>query len=133
MPWIIKNRKIKRLHYWIIASLLASAALFGWLRFQQALRYWYYFVDLALHPRPLYFAISGGLVGIFFSIALLLHFIRSHLIRKFTLVISAAMLAWIYVDRIWIIEPQARAALLPVTVLITLATIMLNLLTIYLP
>ena len=43
--------------------LLPIYALIGWLRLYEALNYWDYLIELNIWPRPLYFAITGAVIG----------------------------------------------------------------------
>ena len=117
----------------VIAILLAAGALIGWLRFQQSLRYWYYFIEIGLDPHPAYLAASGALAGTAFSLGLVVHLMRKRSARKLILVISIAVVIWLWADRLFIIQPPSRAAILPVTILLTLMVLILNILSAYLP
>jgi len=133
MARIIKNRKINQFNRQVIAILLAAGAMIGWLRFQQSLRYWYYFIEIGLDPHPVYLAVSGALIGIAFSLALILLLMRRRITRKFILGMSMVTAAWLWIDRLFVIQPASRAAYLPSVILLTALLIILNLLSQFLP
>ena len=128
MPTINKNEKRQRRKYWISAISFALYALVGWLRFQQTLFYWYYLIELDLWPHPIYLAISGGLIGIGYSLALILHIIRCKITPQYIRVLGVMLIVWIWIDRIWIGMRDSFVPLLPITILITICTIGLDVL-----
>jgi hypothetical protein len=128
MATTIINKKRIRRRFWTSAFLLAVFTLVGWLRFQQALRYWYYLIEIKLWPHPLYFAASGGLIGLGYGLALLFHLLRFRYISLYIRVLTALFLIWLWIDRIWIVTRESFLPLLPITILITVCTIGLNLL-----
>ncbi|MDO9547074.1 MAG: hypothetical protein Q7J07_10060 [Pelolinea sp.] len=124
---ILISRKTHRI-YWLSTFLLAIYALIGWLRFQQTLSYWYYLLELDLWPHPVYLAISGGLIGIGYSLALVCHLFRVRYTPQFIRVLGIALIIWIWIDRIWIGIREGFIDLLPVTILITACTISIDIL-----
>jgi hypothetical protein len=107
---------------------LAVYALVGWLRLQGALSYWYYFLELGLRPHPLYLLISGGLIGLGYSLALVFHLIRHRLTPLLIRVLGFGLITWIWIDRIWIAIRETFINLLLGTFLITICTICLDVL-----
>ena len=120
--------KKARFKYWLTACLLAVYALVGWLRFQGSLSYWYYLLELGLRPHPLYLLISGGLIGLGYSLAFLFHLIRQPKTAVLVRVLGIGLVIWVWVDRIWIGIRETFLNLLPVTLLITTFTMFLDLL-----
>ena len=123
-----KKKKRARRRYWISAFLLMLYALVGWLRLQQTLLYWYYFLELSLWPHPLYLAVSGGAIGIGYSLALIFHLARFEYTARFIRFLGILLIIWIWIDRIWIGMRDAFISLLPITIIITGCTIGLDLL-----
>ena len=121
---LIKNRRI----YWLSSFLLAFYALVGWLRLQQALFFWYYLLELGLRPRPVYLAVSGGLIGVGYSLALIFHLFRFKFTPQFIRVLEISLIIWIWIDLIWIGVQETFINLLPVTILITACTISIDIL-----
>ncbi len=128
MSEIIKKSRKKCRMYWLSAILLAVYALVGWLRLQQTLAYWYYLLEIGLWPHPRYLAISGGLIGIGYSLALIFHLFRIKFTAKFIHTLGIFLIMWIWIDRIWIGIREAFVNLLPVTVLISACTISIDIL-----
>jgi len=124
---IIKKKKRARRRYWISAFLLMLYALVGWLRLQQTLLYWYYFLELELWPHPLYLAVSGAVLGIGYSLALILHFTRFNYTAGYIRFLGILLIIWIWIDRIWIGIRDTFISLLPITIIITGCTIGLDL------
>ena len=125
---IIKKKKRARRRYWISAFLLMLYALVGWLRLQQTLLYWYYFLGLGLWPHPLYLAVSGGVIGAGYSLALIFHLVRFKYTARYIRFLGILLIIWIWIDRIWIGMRDAFLSLLPITILVTGCTIGLDLL-----
>jgi len=128
MDDIVKKKKRARRRYWISALFLTLYALVGWLRLQQTLLYWYYFLELGLWPHPLYFAVSGGAIGIGYSLALIFHLARFKYTARYIRFVGILLIIWLWIDRIWIGMRDAFIFLLPITILITGCTIGLDLL-----
>ena len=128
MENVNKKKKRARRRYWISAFFLSLYALVGWLRLQQALSYWYYFLELGLWPHPLYFAVSGGLIGSGYSLALIFHFAHFKYTARFIHLLGILLIIWIWVDRIWIGIRDTFNSLLPITIIITGCTLGLDLL-----
>ena len=128
MKNVDKKKKRARRRYWISAFFLFLYALVGWLRLQQALLFWYYFLELDLWPHPLYFAVSGGVIGAGYSLALIFHFVRFKYTAQIIRVLGILLIIWIWVDRIWIGIRDAFTSLLPITIIITGCTLGLDLL-----
>jgi hypothetical protein len=64
---------ISRIPKWrrtLLLILLAAISVFGWLRVSESIKAYDYLLQLGLNPHPLYFIISGGLIGFLFLIAL---------------------------------------------------------------
>lgn len=108
-------------------SLLMAAvyALMGWLRLQQAVQFWTILKDLDIWPRPLYFAISGGAIGIGFTIAFLLMLGKKRFTCYYIRILSASFLIWFWIDRILYSTYSAFFMQLPISLLITASTILL--------
>jgi len=128
MADIVKKKKRARRRYWITAFFLTLYALVGWLRLQQTLLYWYYFLGLGLWPHPFYLAVSGGMIGIGYSLALIFHLARFKYTARYIHFVGFLLIVWIWVDRIWIGMRDAFISLLPITIIITGCTIGLDLL-----
>ena len=109
-----------------LARLLAAVyALMGWLRLQQAVWYWAFLKDLDIWPRPLYFAITGGAIGLGFTMALILMLARKPAIHSGIRILGAVFLAWFWFDRILYSTYNAFFMQLPVSLLITASTLLL--------
>lgn len=115
-------RKTRRI-YWLTTGILVIPAAAGWMRFQQALRHWYYLINLNIWPRPIYFAVSGGLIGISYSLALIFHFLNLRFTSVYQRILGITFIIWLWVDRIFISIRESFRLLLPGTILITLFVI----------
>lgn len=108
---------------WLLFLMLLPYTLLGWLRMGVALRQWHYLVKLGVWPRPLYFVLSGGLIGLVFTIACLVLLIR----KPFEIIAVRAagwlFLAWFWVDRIWLGTRESFYTQLAVAILITVFTL----------
>jgi len=61
-----------RAHQWrrrVLSLSLVLGSIFGWLRMVEAFKGYDYLIQLGLNPHPLYFVISGGLIGMLFLFA----------------------------------------------------------------
>jgi hypothetical protein len=72
MPIFIESFIYSRIRKWrrfLLFLLLASVSLFGWMRLTESIKVYTILIQLGINPHPLYFVISGGLIGILFIIA----------------------------------------------------------------
>jgi len=97
----IRSKKDRRIA-WIAALAMIVIATIGWMRFQQALRHWYYLLDLGVWPPPVYQAVSGGLMGITFSLGLFFHFLKRPFTISYLRISNAILFVWLWIDRIFI-------------------------------
>ncbi len=128
MENVDKKKKRARRRYWISAFFLFLVALVGGVRLQQTLLYWYYFLKLGLWPHPLYFAVSGGMIGAGYSLALIFHFAHFKYTARYIRFLGILLILWIWVDRIWIGIRETIISLLPIKLIITGCTSGLDLL-----
>ena len=63
------NYRIPKWRRTFLLILLAAISIFGWLRASESIKAYNYLLQLGLKPHPLYFVISGGLIGLLFLIA----------------------------------------------------------------
>ena len=92
-----KDRRIAR----VIAIILVVIATIGWMRFQQALRHWYYLINLGVWPPPIYQAVSGGMIGITHSLGLIFHLSKRPFTAAYLRIINVLLLIWLWIDRIF--------------------------------
>lgn len=85
----------------ILLCLLPLYALIGWLRLYEALNYWGYLLELNIWPRPLYFAITGALLGAGFTLAWIFLFLNWKASGLFNRILGVVFLAWFWFDRVW--------------------------------
>jgi hypothetical protein len=97
----IRSKKDRRVA-WNAAVVMIFIATIGWMRFQQALRHWYYLINLGVWPPPVYQAVSGGLIGISFSLGLIFHILKRPFTISYLRVINALLFVWLWIDRIFI-------------------------------
>ena len=115
----------KRLH-WLTAFATAGISAVGWMRFQQTLRHWFYLIDINLWPHPIYLAITGGLIGIGFSLGLILHLTANPHTNQFLRILCVILVVWLWVDRIFIGMRESFTILLASTLLITICLVLLD-------
>ena len=111
---------------WRRTAALLMAIIYssmGWLRFYNGLRFRAYLLSLGVWPDPLYQAISGGLIGVVFTVTGLLMLIRHAQAAIFTRLAGTVFLAWLWADRVFLSDLPSFLNLLPISVLISLATL----------
>jgi hypothetical protein len=123
----LHTRRERRIN-WITALISIIIAVIGWMRFQQALRHWYYLIELGLWPPPIYQAVSGGLIGTAHSLGLLFHITRRSFTPAYLRLINALIFIWLWIDRIFIGLRDYFALLLAGTVFLSLCLVMIDLL-----
>ncbi|MDP2965528.1 MAG: hypothetical protein Q8N39_05740 [Pelolinea sp.] len=99
-----ENKSNKKIGHWrriISLCLLSVYALIGWLRLAEALRYWDYLLELNIWPRPLYFAITGAIIGAGFTFAWIFLLLKLKFSGRFNRVLGGVFLVWFWTDRVW--------------------------------
>jgi membrane glycosyltransferase len=86
----------------ILLCLLPLYALIGWLRFHEALNYWGYLTELNVWPRPLYFAITGAVLGAGFTLGWVFLLLKLKASTIYNRLLGLVFLLWFWVDRIWL-------------------------------
>ena len=119
-----KTHTGKRRHL-LAAFFLLAYALMGWLRLYNYIRFWGYLQELGIWPSPLYLALSGGLIGLAFSAALVVFGLRLKVRVLLVRLVGLVFLLWLWLDRILLSDRPTFIFLLPVTVIITLLTVFL--------
>jgi hypothetical protein len=99
-------------------------ALLGGLRFYETLKYQAYLAELNIWPRPLYMLLSGLLIGLGFSLALFCVAFRMRCTPLYIRALGSVFLAWLWFDVIWLGTREAFYHNLPVTGLISAATLL---------
>jgi hypothetical protein len=115
-----KNVRWRRI---ILLFLLPFYALIGWLRLAETLNYWDYLLELNIWPRPLYFAITGGMIGAAFTLAWVFLLLQLKFSGLFIRVLGIVFLIWFWIDRIWFSMREAFFNQLFTTVFITAVTL----------
>ena len=82
--------------------LLPIYALIGWLRLYESLNYRDYLIELNIWPRPLYFAVTGGLLGIGFTLAWVFLLLKFKASARYNRILGMIFLIWFWADRIWL-------------------------------
>ena len=107
----------------ISLCLLPGYSLIGWLRFAEALRYWDYLLELNIWPRPLYFAITGAIIGAGFALAWVFLLLKLKMSWVFNRILGWVFLLWFWIDRIWLSMREAFFNQLLIALLITAVTL----------
>ena len=76
----------------LLLCLLPIYALIGWLRLHEAINYWDYLIELNIWPRPLYFAITGGLLGLGFTLAWVFLLLKLKISARFNRILGVIFL-----------------------------------------
>lgn len=119
---VSRSNKRRRWRKTILIALLGIFALVGWLRLHGALTYRDYFTTLNLWPHPIYLAISGGMIGITFTLAIFFLLLKWRFADLYARWLAIAFLLWFWIDRIWLSVREAFFIQLETAILITLAT-----------
>jgi hypothetical protein len=123
LPETINDLKISRWRRIISLCLLPGYALIGWLRLAEVLNNWDYLLELNIWPRPLYFAITGTLIGAGFTLALVFLLLKCKFGGRFNRILGGVFLVWFWADRIWFSLRDAFFNQLFVAFLITAITL----------
>jgi hypothetical protein len=89
----------------------------------EALRYWDYLIELNIWPRPLYFAITGALLGAGFTLAWVFLLFKPKISGFFSRILGGIFLLWFWTDRIWLSLREAFFNQLLIALFITAVTL----------
>ncbi len=107
----------------LLLCLLPIYALIGWLRLHEAINYWDYLIELNIWPRPLYFAVTGGLLGLGFTLGWILLLLKFKASARYNRTLGVIFLIWFWADRIWLSLREAFYNQLFIAFLITAITL----------
>lgn len=112
---------------WRIAAFFCTFwyALLGWLRFTNGLKFSDNFTDINLWPRPLYISISGLVIGILFTTAIIFMVLKIKYTPAFLRILGVLFILWLWFDHIWFGTREAFFNQVIITLLITLVTLIL--------
>ena len=118
----VKNSaaKIRRI---AAAFLIFWYALLGWLRLVEALKNQEYLLALKVWPRPFYLIASGLVLGLGFSLALLLVAFRARFAPIYFRILAMIFLGWLWFDRAWLGTRAAFLNQFGFTILISIITL----------
>lgn len=119
---ISRSNKRGRWRRTILIALLGIYALMGLLRLRGALTFQDYFITLNIWPRPIYLAITGGMIGFAFTLAVFLLLFNWRYAYKYARWLAVVFLLWFWADRIWLSMREAFFNQLEIGLLITLVT-----------
>jgi hypothetical protein len=85
-----------------LLCLLPVYALVGWLRLYESINYWGYLIELNIWPRPLYFAVTGGLLGLGFTLGWFFLLLKFQASARYNRTLGVIFLVWFWADRIWL-------------------------------
>ena len=100
-------------------------ALLGWLRFSEALSYQAYLTEMHIWPGAFYIMISGLVIGVGFSLAMVLLMIRAKFTAIYVRLLGILFLAWLWFDHTWLGTRKAFTNQAAVSILITLVTLII--------
>lgn len=87
-------------YIWVLAAILLLFALMNALRLRSALAAWASLVAFGTHPGPMYIAVTGGVFGLAFLVAVAALVARWRSARWPVTVVVLAYALWYWVDRI---------------------------------
>ena len=123
---LIELERTKKIGAWrriLLLCLLPIYALIGWLRLHESLNYWDYLFELNIWPRPLYFAVSGGLLGLGFTLAWIFLLLKLKASARYNRILGVIFLVWFWTDRIWLSLREAFFNQLFIAFMITAVTL----------
>lgn len=107
----------------LAAALLVIYAAMGWMRLNASLEYRNYLLELNLFPPPIYSAVTGGLIGLLFTLAFILLIFSVKAAPLLVRYLGILFLIWFWSDRIWFSTREAFFSQLFISLMITFATL----------
>lgn len=91
----------------LLSLILLLMALYGWLRFGQSIYQWKFLLDFGVNPSPLYILVSGLLIGVVLTTALIAFWFQLKWSTRFVQVsVVLAALYW-WLDYLLLTQNQA--------------------------
>jgi len=106
-----------------LLCLLPVYALVGWLRLYESINHWGYLLELNIWPRPLYFAVTGGLLGLCFTLGWIFLLLKLKASAHYNRILGVIFLVWFWADRIWLSLREAFFNQLFIALFITAVTL----------
>ena len=126
-PSVIKKIRRKR-PFWLKMLTLCwlGVASYGWIRFYSSIDQWQWLRYLNINPGPLYFAITGVIIGLIGLIVIYGLWFRKAWAYLFALITGFVLATWFWLDQLILTVSQTAKANWPFLLVATLLSLLYN-------
>jgi hypothetical protein len=123
LPISRKAHSIKRT---FLLLILIGISIFGWLRFSGVIQIYDYLLQIGFSPHPIYFALSGSLIGILFLIAAIVTAMKLWWASKYVRVCVLCLCIHLIIENSFLSRNQSSQPSIIMAMLITIGIFLLT-------
>lgn len=90
----------------LLSLILLFMAAYGWLRFGQSIYQWQYLLEFGVQPAPLYILLSGLIIGIGLTIALVAYWFHFAWAQRYVQISAGAAALYWWLDYLLLTSNQ---------------------------
>ena len=122
------KRQPRKRPFWlkVLAFGWLCAAAYGWIRFYSSIEQWQWLKYLELVPGPLYFLISGALIGVLGILIIYALWFKKDWAARLILVTSLVLALWFWLDQIIFTVSETARANWPFLLVATILALLYN-------
>jgi hypothetical protein len=98
----LKSNKFQTIRKTILVILTICISLFGWLRFTGAIQVYGYLLQLGINPHPIYYVLSGLIIGMSFLVAAIACAFSSQWVFKYLRICGSCLAAYLLIENLLI-------------------------------
>lgn len=101
-PNLPQSRKLQKIQKSVLIILSICISLFGWLRLSGAIQVYRYILQLEIDPHPIYYVLSGLIIGVGFLIAVIASAFSAQWSFKYLRVCSSFVTAHLLIENLFL-------------------------------
>jgi hypothetical protein len=120
------SRKVQSFRRTFLLLILIGISLFGWLRFSGVILIYDYLIQIGFFPHPIYFALTGSLIGILFLVAAIVTAMKLSWASKYVRVCGLCLSVFLIIENSFLNKNQSSQPLIIMAMLITIGIFLLT-------
>ena len=110
----------------VLVLCWVCVAFYGWVRLYTSIEQWRWLQYLDIHPGPLYFAITGTIIGIIGMAITVVLWLRKPWAARYTIAAGVILAVWFWLDQLIFTVSQTAKANWPFLAAVTVFSLLYN-------